>query len=405
MREFQNLLTGLLIIMINNLKKIVGKIKITVPIFLPILLSTIFHFSFASIQRNNEYNSFVLFISVMAVISTILLLGKELQYYKSNNVNELIKKDLFTVLFSSLLISIIVFIFYNRTSAFSFSNFLLLLCPLKVLLDYFVIILNVKNKARFVRYSFDISYALIQIISLTAYHFFFISLNKLIFLLFIYFIIVDIIYFFKIEISLSTINLKLNRFYFQFGKVLISGFGSFVAKFQFIIMSVLAPNLIGLSNIAFTLANAVSVPYNYLSKLKLPTVLADNKKFNNLFIYVRKYSIIFAVPVIFAIVFFIKLNPINLEYFSNKHFNLFLALYLITAIVDILVGLKSSIVQINGNEKILIKNLFLILFLSLCIPVVFNKLLYGIVFYSVFIVYSNLYFYYTFMKCFELDYR
>ena len=85
-------------------KVFIGTNKI-IPIFSPLVLSTIFHFTFAKIQNESDYSGLVLFVSIITVISTLLLLGKELQYYQSNNPKELIKNDFFTLISSSIVIS------------------------------------------------------------------------------------------------------------------------------------------------------------------------------------------------------------------------------------------------------------------------------------------------------------
>ena len=385
---------------------IFNKIKLLTPIFLPILLSTIFHFSFANYQKESDYSSLVLFLSVISVISTLLLLGKELQYYQCKNLKITIKKDFFTLQISSFILSFGLFLLYTyKIKEFSFSPLWILFAPLKVTLDYFVIVLNVLDKAKFVRYTFDILFGMVQIFCLLLYVYNLIDINILIIIFLIYFLLTNVTYLYVLRINLLKIDFNYKFTYFKIGKAMISGLGSFVAKFQFIIMSIVSPEIIGIANIAFTISNTISVPYNYISKLNLPFVLKNKSLFNQRFQKVRNSSILFSIPIVLSIGVFIIFNPIKLKYFENELFYYFLIFYLIASFTDILVGLKSSLVQILGEEKKLIYNLIIVLLFSVLISFIDQSNFQGMIMYVSFVIFSNIFFNYKFKQCFKKDYQ
>ncbi|KAB1153276.1 hypothetical protein F7018_17295 [Tenacibaculum aiptasiae] len=379
------------------------KISLLIPVFLPIALSTLFHLGFAKFQKGKDYNDLVLFLSISAVISTLLLLGKELEYYQENkNVNSLIYKDFFTLLIGAIVVSCSFYIFYEFTeNNFVFKKEFILLIPLKVLVDYFVIILNVKDKARFVRYTFDILFGVIQVSLLGCYIIGFIKLNSVILFILLFFLVLFLYYVFVLKIDLKKVKFRVYLSYFKFGKALISGLGSFVAKFQFILMSIVAPELIGMANIAFTIANTISIPYNYLTKLRLPSVLKNNSSFKSNFFYVRNYSLLFSSPVLLFILFFVLYNPFSIEYLEERGFVYFLMLYILAAFIDILVGLKSSMVQVLIEPSKIVPYLILVLIISVSISYFNQGDFIGVGFYVAFIILSNLFFIYKYKKCFQ----
>ena len=390
---------------ILDFKTILSRFHYLIPIFSPLVFSTIFHLGFAKIQNGNDYGGLVLYLSILTVISTILLLGKELQYYQNVNTKELIKSDLFTLFITSITISLLVYFIYAVGNIkVNFNSIFILFTPLKVVLDYLIIILNVVNEAKFVRYSFDILFSLIQVTCLVFYFLGLLNLDQMFIVFLVYFFLMVVLYSKKLRLNELHIIKKYDIRYFTVSKALISGLGSFVSRFQFIIMSLVSPEVIGIANIAFTISNSLTIPYNYLTKLNLPLVLNKKDSFFDRFNSVRKYSLIYAMLILVSCIIFIFFNPIKLEYFDEKSFLSYLLLYILASLVDVFVGLKSSFVQIVGNEKNILANLILVLIITFIVPFIFTNAYQGILFYIVFVILSNILFHYKFKPCYE-NYR
>ena len=159
--------------------------------------------------------------------------------------------------------------------------------------------------------------------------------------------------------------------------------------------------VIGIANIAYTISNSLSIPYNYLTKLNLPIILRQKDIFFEKFDLVRKNSTLYALFVLISISIFIYINPIELQYFNDKLFYYFVLLYLLATSTDICVGLKSSFVQIIGDEKEILSSLILVLLATFIVPLFFSDLYKGIIFYISFIIFSNILFNYKFKPCYE----